>query len=313
MENNNKLSKNIKESQIENIQEISEYLKYIICYVCLEIPSTVLECSLCESIICEDCNLVLSLAKISCAVTRCKGSIKKANKFVRDILSKLKIKCEFCKIKKIEHKDYLKHLQDCVGFQCADLRKINLINELKEKSSRVERLSERVGYIKQNSKFISVDKNPAKKEFYNKDQIREALMTFNLSSSKKKELYNTTIQGDLKEFKKLIIDKKFPLFEEISAKDYYWTSFHYAMHYGHIEIILFIFEYLRDQKILDMALLLFSSDDRCPIMCLLKSNQIDNEKKKNILSKIQSKFKIKMSDPVKDELRRRLMNDLLTR
>ena len=304
-------SHNLKVEQIENIKEMNEYRKFIICYVCLEIPVVAMECGLCESIICDDCQVVLGIAMMPCAVAKCTGKIKKANKFIRDILSKIKISCDYCKSKGVEYKDYLKHLEECKGYKAADQAKVKLLKEVKDLTVKLERLSERADYVRQNSKSKSTDKSLNKRDTISKEMVRNSLMTFELPVAKKKELYNATIQGDLKEFKKLVVEKKYPVFEEISAKDYYWTSFHYAMHYGQLDIILFIFEYLFAQKKLEVGLLVTSSDDRCPVMCLLKSNHLDSEKKKIILTKLTSKFKFKMSSAVKDELRRRLMNDLL--
>ena len=82
-------------------------------------------------------------------------------------------------------------------------------------------------------------------------------------------LYQHTVKGDLNEFKKLI-DKGYPLLEEVSAANYYWTPLHYAMHYGKMEIAFFILDILTQQGKYNMAMELESNDKRTPVLCLLK-------------------------------------------
>jgi len=66
-------------------------------------------------------------------------------------------------------------------------------------------------------------------------------VTHHLNANEKLQVYNTIIEGRFDLFKTLILEKKFPLFEEISMKDYMWTPLHYAAYqddYALVEVIL---------------------------------------------------------------------------
>ena len=57
-------------------------------------------------------------------------------------------------------------------------------------------------------------------------------------------LYQAAVKGELSDFKKLI-DKNYPLLEEVSAANFFWTPLHYAMHYGKMEIAFYILDILK--------------------------------------------------------------------
>ena len=138
------------------------------------------------------------------------------------------------------------------------------------------------------------------------DELRLNMVTSKLSISEKMDLYNAAVEGRVPDFKKLIEVNNFPILEEVSAKSYGWTPFHYAMHYGKWEIIKYIMNYLNDHNQLNLALMLKSSDGRCPLLCLLRSNTVNIEKKKEIFGNILNEFKnITISDEVKKELKNR--------
>ena len=131
------------------------------------------------------------------------------------------------------------------------------------------------------------------------------------------KLYNSTVSGNLDEYKKYIYGinsgKPYSIFEEVSAPGYKWTTFHYAMHYGKWEIIKFIFEYLIDLNLLDKALNIKSKDNICPLLCLLRSKVLNIEEKRIIFSNIIENFDIPFSKEVKEELYNRKMQDLLNK
>ena len=116
-------------------------------------------------------------------------------------------------------------------------------------------------------------------------------ITNKLSIDEKMIFYNSVINNDLDLFKILLkgngeIQEPYDIFEEVSASGYNWTVFHYAMHYGKWEIIKYIFEYLIDLNKLDIALKMKTNDKRCPMLCLIKSNFFNIEKKKNYILKL---------------------------
>ena len=126
-----------------------------------------------------------------------------------------------------------------------------------------------------------------------------------LSIDEKMDFYNSVKEGNLELFKSYLNGtpnrKPYDIFEEVSEHGYHWTVFHYAMHYGKWDIIKYIVEYLKNLNLLDFALKNKSTDNRCPLLCLLKSNAINNEQKKNIYFKLINNYNIPISDEVLEE------------
>ena len=166
-----------------------------------------------------------------------------------------------------------------------------------------------------NSFHLTLNKdviNEANKIFYN-NNIKAAILTNELTSEEKMDFYNSVIEGNLELFKNYINGaserKPYNIFEQVSAPGYNWTVFHYAMHYGKWEIIKYIFEYLIDLNIIDKALKMKTNDNRCPMLCLLKSNTLKFELKKDIYFKIINNFNVSISDEVIQEaINRNLYN-----
>ena len=138
-----------------------------------------------------------------------------------------------------------------------------------------------------------------------------------LTKDEKMVFYNAAIKNNLYLFKSLIYgspnQRPYPIFEEVSAPRFYWTVFHYAMHYGIWDIIKFIFEYLYPLNLVEVALNLKTNDNRCPLLCLLKSNNIKTDIKKDVFNKIISTFPIPVNDEVRKELQKRNFNEILQR
>ena len=237
-------------------------------------------------------------------VSKCDSSsvIKKANKFVREILTKLSFTCNRCKKSKIIYDDYLKHLDTC-NIEPNTPSRDQLINIVLEKEAQIDQLSREI----ENFKYSQITS-------MNKNDLRSSLVSNVLNTSQKMELYNATITGKTNDFKRYILEKKYPVLEEVSAKNYYWTCLHYAMHYGKKDIILFIFDVLKNQNLLDTAMRLESNDGRCPLSCLLRSNTLSIEMKRDILDTILMKYSgVFLSNVVKKELKNRNLDYLIKR
>jgi hypothetical protein len=70
--------------------------------------------------------------------------------------------------------------------------------------------------------------------------------------------------------------------------------------------------YLEKRGILENAMKLESNDNRDPLSCLLKSNAIQNQVKRDTLREIlKHHFKFSISNEVKREIRNRNLEDLL--
>ena len=136
-----------------------------------------------------------------------------------------------------------------------------------------------------------------------------------LTTNEKMELYNSVIKDNLELFKSLIYGspykKPYPMFEEVSAKNYYWTPLHYAMHYAKWDIIQFIFQYLFQYNLVNSALNLKTKDSRCPLLCLLKSKDLSVKVKIDTFDRLISTFPIPISNEVKDEIIKRKYDTLI--
>jgi hypothetical protein len=301
------LGSGIKINQISNYSSYMEILESMLCCVCMNVVLNPVECTLCETIICEDCLVIIQIAGKNCVTSKCNGKIEKANKFVREVLSNLLINCEYCHQQKILYKDFSNHLDKLCSVYKASTRE-KLFKGIKERDEKINEIQKELDSLRvtNNSTVTGEDFSG-----YSKDSLRSALLSFNLSVSQKMELYNTCVEGKLNDFRNLVLVKKYPMLEEVSAHNYFWTPLHYAMHYGQLEIIKFIFEQLKKQNKLDAALRLESNDGRCPILCLLRSNNLNLDKKKELLNGILSMHNFPLSAEAKKEAKNRDMESIL--
>jgi hypothetical protein len=295
----------ISQEIVENYEEYKETIKTYDCCICLEIVKSPFQCEKCESLYCEDCWELMKISGKKCVIN-CTAPVKKANKFVLQMLNKLKIRCETCGKYGIEYDLYLKHMEVCLIN-----KKISSITELsrvaKEKETKIDELKSELENLKLNGNKSKIQGA----ENLTKEEIREKLMTFTLNVQQKMQLYTCAVEGKLSELKDLVINKKYSILEEVSAHPFYWTPLHYAMHYGQAEILFFILDNLSSLHSLDMVMKLQSNDGRCPLLCLLRSNSLSLEKKKDIISKILSKYEFTISPEVRNEMRNRDMESLL--
>lgn len=134
------------------------------------------------------------------------------------------------------------------------------------------------------------------------EDITNSLLCDKLTIEEKKQFYNSVYDNDLDLFISYLSGnrdrKPYNIFEEVSEPGYKWTVFHYAMHYGRWDIIKYIIEYLTNLNLLDKALKMKTKDNRCPLLCLLKSNSLNIQQKKDIYFKILDSFKIPINDEV---------------
>ena len=287
---------------ISNYDEYKLLLDEMICPICLKILLDPIECNKCEAIICENCYFILKSADKNCFNEGCKGTYIKANKFVREILSNLSIKCYGCNKDNIRYTDYLEHIKTCESYLSNPiLKKLVIINQ---KTEEIERLK------KEKENLV---KEAKKKNMITDQELRARYLTNKLQTNDKMNYYQSVIDGNLEAYKRYIqgtYGQAYNIFEEVSAPGYGWTTFHYAMHYGKWNIIKFIIEYLFSQNKIEIGFRLKSKDGRCPLLCLLKSNALKPDVKRDVFNKIITNFTIPVSDEVKKELNNRGLNDL---
>jgi hypothetical protein len=239
---------------------------------------------------------------------KCEGNYKKANKFIREALSSLLLKCETCITEMKYHTFYSEiHIKKCLPYNG---EKDRILLDIKRKNEKIVEMEEEV-------KNLNIKKRMYHSLNYNKllimpiDLLRKTLMTFDLTIDNKMEMYYSCTEGNLEKLEYLINVKKYPILEEISYKSYYWTPLHYAMHYGKYHIISFLINKLKEDNLVEPALRLQSNDNRCPVLCLLKSNHLTSEQKESILEKLMKDFNLNFSKEVKKEAHNRGYDKLL--
>jgi hypothetical protein len=295
----------INEDFIENIGEFPEnVLQSLECCICIELVKEPVECKGCQSIYCKECWEQLKIAGKGC-VMRCTKPVEKANKFLFEILKKLKLKCPICEEGGLSYPKFLLHY-DC----CVIAKKYGTIEELtkleKEKDEEIERLKQDIIKIKSNTFVAEAEIK------FDQDEIRKELITNNLDVNSKMVLYQTAVKGDVNEFRKLI-NKGYSMLEEVSAKNFFWTPLHYAMHYGKMEIAFYILEELKKKGLYNKAMSLESNDKRTPVLCLLKSNALSSGNKADCFRRLVERYPIIVNEQVLKEIRNRNLEDIYKR
>ena len=294
----------IDKNYISNYDEYKLLLDEMICPICLKVLLDPIECDKCQAIICENCYFILKSADKNCFNEGCKGKYIKANKFVREILNNLNIKCWGCEKDNIRYADYLVHIKTCKEYLSSPiLKKLAIINK---KTQEIEQLKK---------EKESLVKEAKKRSSLSDQELRAKYLTNKLSTDDKMRFYQSVIDGNLEAYKRFLLGSQynppFNIFEEVSAPGYGWTTFHYAMHYAKWNIIKFIIEYLFNKDKIEIGFRLKSKDGRCPLLCLLKSNALKPDVKRETFSKIISNFTIPVSDEVIKELNNRKLTDLI--
>ncbi len=288
---------------ISNYDEYKLLLDEMICPICLKVLLDPIECNECQAIICENCYFILKSAEKNCFNEGCKGTYIKANKFVREILNSLNIKCYGCNSDNINYGDYLKHIQTCQGY---------LSNPILSKLVSINKKTEEIEKLKKEKEELV--KEVRKKNIISDQELRNRYLTNKLQTTDKMNFYQSVIDGNLDAYKRYVqgtYGQTYNIFEEVSAPGYGWTTFHYAMHYAKWTIIKFIIEYLEAHDKLEIGFRLKSKDGRCPLLCLLKSNALKPEVKRDTFNKIITNFTVPVSDEVKKELNNRGLSDLI--
>jgi hypothetical protein len=291
----------INEEYIENYDSFSEnILASLECPICAGIVNNPYECKNCQTIYCQECWKQLEISNKGC-VMRCKNpKVEKANKFVFGLLEKFLLKCPLCQTGSLNYQKFLQHFGCCII-----ANKYGTIEELtkleKEKDEEIEKLKHDIEKLKTNSYQIETK--------YTQEELRKELITSKLDVNSKMILYQAAVKGELNDFKKLI-DRGYPLLEEVSAANFYWTPLHYAMHYGKMEIAFYILDLLKQQGKYRMAMELESNDKRTPVLCLLKSNALSLSDKKEYFTRLIQRYDIYPDERTIREIKNRNLEDI---
>jgi hypothetical protein len=263
-------------------------------------------------VICKDCLEILYLSEKNCLSPECqktKTNVKvlysKATKYLKEILSKLKVKCCFCNSQEVNYEKYQNHLDNCIEYKAIENKREEFIKELQEIKEKEELLLEELKSLKSNKKNSKED-SPEEIKF-----LRDSFIVNTLSASIKRNFHDHILNGNLSQLMQFINVYNYPVFEEISAKGYFWTPLHYAMHYGQKPIITFLLDYIKSKGFYNEAMRLRSSDLRCPVLCLLKSNSLKNEDKRKLFQYLLEKYNIEVTLAIRKEANAREFYDLL--
>ena len=96
------------------------------------------------------------------------------------------------------------------------------------------------------------------------------------------ELYTSSTKGKLDELKEAL-SKEYSITEEISKQGYYWTILHYASHYGHYDILIYLIEYLDDHPNKYEIFNMQTTEGKTPLFCAVLSGDIKLPDKQRII------------------------------
>ena len=118
-------------------------------------------------------------------------------------------------------------------------------------------------------------------------------------------MYNCSTKGNIEEFETLIRDKGYSATEEVSKEGHFWTVLHYASHYGHINVLKFLIEYLKDNENCFEILNMQTVEGKTPLFCAILSCDIKIEVKMEILKMLFDTNQVDLS------LRKKTGEDIL--
>ena len=98
------------------------------------------------------------------------------------------------------------------------------------------------------------------------------------SIKEKMELYTSSTKGKIDDLKDVLEDesKKYSVTEEISKSGYYWTVLHYASHYGHYDILIYLIDFLSNHPCKYEIFNMQTTEGKTPLFCAVLSGDIKN-------------------------------------
>ena len=90
------------------------------------------------------------------------------------------------------------------------------------------------------------------------------------------ELYTSSTKGKIEDLKLVLEDKEkaYSVTEEISKSGYYWTVLHYASHYGHYDILIYLIEFLQNHPDKYEIFNMQTTEGKTPLFCAVLSGDI---------------------------------------
>ncbi|MGL4951940.1 MAG: hypothetical protein ACRC4L_03050 [Mycoplasma sp.] len=124
---------------------------------------------------------ILNLSELSCVTQNCKGQYQKANKFVGEILTNLRITCNQCKNQEMNFTSYIDHIDKCELYLSSP--PIIWRREITQKNEELKKWKE------EKKEKIASTVNANRSEF----GIKYNLLTPNLAVPAKMDLYNACV------------------------------------------------------------------------------------------------------------------------
>ena len=108
------------------------------------------------------------------------------------------------------------------------------------------------------------------------ERRRTMHLTMNHTIKEKMELYRSSTKGNLFDLKEVLENKSknYSVTEEISKSGYYWTVLHYASHYGHYDVLLYLIEFLDNIENKYEIFNMQTTEGKTPLFCAVLSGDI---------------------------------------
>ena len=201
----------IDKKYISNFTDYAFLLDEMLCLICLKVLLDPIKCDKYQAIIYENCYFILKSADKNCFNEGCKGKYIKANKYVRNILNELEIKCQGCEKDNINYTDYLTHIKTCKEYLKNPI--LNKIIQINKKTEEIEKLQ------KEKEELVKL----ARKKCIGDDQeLRKRFLTNKLNTENKMRFYKAAVDGNLELYKQYLngstYNPQFSIFEEVSEK-----------------------------------------------------------------------------------------------
>ncbi|CAI2379081.1 unnamed protein product [Moneuplotes crassus] len=123
-------------------------------------------------------------------------------------------------------------------------------------------------------------------EKYNPEKAskrRSRVLVKKLKTADKMEIYASATQGKLEIMKTLIEEKKVSILEEVSKSGYFWTAFHFASHYGSVDVLNYLVDCFWDHPYKFDIFNIQTIEGKTPLFCCISSGDIKKDKKKEII------------------------------
>ena len=120
------------------------------------------------------------------------------------------------------------------------------------------------------------------------ERRRNQFMTMKHTIKEKMELYTSSTKGKLQDLKDVLEEesKKYSVTEEISKSGYYWTVLHYASHYGHYDILIYLIEFLEEHPDKFDIFNMQTTEGKTPLFCAVLSGDIKHIEDKQRIIKL---------------------------